>query len=285
MPFPLPRILRASYPLLPARTPMKNKSDADKVEHSRRKTQLIADGLEYDRRWRATEEIFDRICVERGRYRKENVGIAAQKTALSIRGYLRSARVWQIRRQSGGATPKALPAPQSSVNVLRRMRRALETDNPYTFRRAGAELPQHVRRRLLAIGRNDEDEKESWPIFDPWSLLFLYGPNGKHYGKALPAKADCIRVFDTVIEQAGKPGRRGNVALRCLVTELIIRWANITKSDLREPAYLTATSQRAGPLAHFIRELGEIWNVQLVSTNSGSSMRKAILAARQKLGV
>jgi hypothetical protein len=263
---------------------MKNKSNTDKAERSRRKTQLITDDLEYDRRWKATEELFDRICVVRGRYRNENVGIAAQKTALSIRDYLRSARVLQIRRQSGGLARKALPAPQSSVSVLRRMRRALETDNPYTFRRADAELPQRVRRRLLAIGRNDENEKESWPIFDPWNLLFLHGPNGKLYGNALPAKADCIRAIDTAIEQARKPGRRENVALRGLVTELIIRWANITNSNLREPAYLTATSQRAGPLAHFIRKLGEIWKVQLVSTNSGDSMRKAILSARQKLG-
>jgi len=263
---------------------MKNKSVADEVERGRRKTQSIADDLEYHRRWRATEELLDRISVRGGRHRRENIGIAAQRTALRIGDYLNYSRVLHIRRQRGVATRKMIPARQSSVGVLRRMRRAVERDNRFTFLRANAELPHQVRRRLVEIGRND-NEATSFRINDPWSLLFVFGPIPKAYGTLVPSKIQCLRALDDAIAGARAPGRRENVALRDLVDELIILWVQHTKIDLQEPRYEKGSSRRHGPLADYLRELGAIWKVQLVSTNSGDSMRKAISRARQKLRV
>lgn len=226
----------------------------------------------------------DRISVDKSRHRQENIGIAAQKTALRMRGYLKNSVVLKIRRPSAKTPRKTLLAPQSNVGVLRRMRRAVERDNPYAFKRANAELPMHVGRRLVTIGTSDEDDVGLSP-FDPWMILFFTGPNAAAYGKTIPSKVECLRAIDAAIEEGKKPGRRKNVALDDLVVELIIRWANQTKSDLRQPRYRTGSSQRSGALADFIRELGGIWKVQLISTYSGSAMQKAILAAQRELGV
>jgi hypothetical protein len=222
----------------------------------------------------------DRICVLKDHDRKEHVGIAAQNTSLFMRGYINSAHVIQIRRTRPGTRRKLIPAAQSSVSVLRRMRHSVERDNARNFVRAMNELPDHVERRLDVIARNGE---ESARILDPWMMLFMLGPEQKQYGKAIPTKADCLRAIDTAIAEARKPGRRENKERQELVVDLILRWVRLTKSDLRESSYEKGTSRRAGALADFIRELEDIWNVQLVSTNSGASMRKAILEARRRL--
>jgi hypothetical protein len=220
----------------------------------------------------------DKISVENGPHREENIKLGAFKTAIWLRGYIKRSHVVQMRR---GARPKLRPAPQSSVGVLRRMRRAVEQDNHYSFVRAIRELPEHIERGLDAIARNGE---ESARILDPWMMLSMMGPVPKYYGTLLPAKADILSALDTVIAEVKKPGRREDSDRRDLVVELILRWARFTESDLREPRYETGTSRRTGPLAEYIRELENIWNVRLVSTHSGASMRKAILDARRELG-
>jgi hypothetical protein len=231
---------------------------------------------EFHRRLRATEALMEKISVEKGPHREENIKLGAFRTAIWMRGYMKRSLVLQIRR---GARPKLIPAPQSSVGVLRRMRRAVEQDNNYNFVRAIRELPEHLQRRLGVIARDGE---ESAGFLDPWMMLFIMGPAPEYYGTSLPAKADILSALDTVIAEVKKPGRRQDSDRRDLVVQLILRWARFTKTDLREPRYETGTSRRTGPLAEYIRELETIWNVQLVSTNSGASMRKAILDARRE---
>ena len=222
------------------------------------------------------------VSVEKGRYREENIRLAAFRAAVHIRGYIKSAHVIQIRRSGAVTRRKLIPAPQSSVSVLRRVRRAVERDNARNFVRAMRELPEHVERRLRVIARHGE---ESARILDPWMMLFMLGPNPKQYGKALPTKADCLRAIDAAIAEARNPGRRENTHRRELVVELITMWAGLTENALRESRYEKGASRRTGPLADFIRELENIWSVQLVSTNSGASMRQAISDARRELGV
>jgi hypothetical protein len=235
---------------------------------------------EFLRRLRATQELLDRISVETGPYRRESIRDAALRTAIFMRDYIKRNHVVRIRRER--ARPMLIPAPGSSVGVLRRMRHAVERDNPYTFLRAHEELPDQVHRRLSAICRNHEEG--SVRVFDPWMMLFLKGPIRAAYGKSIPPKDECLRALDSAIAEARRPGRREDTFRQNLVVEVILCWARRTESDLREPRYENGTSRRRGALADFIRELEDIWNVRLVSTNSGASMRKAILDARRELG-
>jgi hypothetical protein len=154
MPSPLRHLLLAGILSRAIAGEMTNdwKKDPDRWTLDRWTLRRMPDD-EYFRRWEATEKLMDRICVLKDHYRKENIGIAAQKTALYMRGYIRSSLVVHIRRTRTETRRKLLPAPQSSVSVLRRIRHAIERDNARNFMRAMNELPDHVQRRLNVIAR------------------------------------------------------------------------------------------------------------------------------------
>lgn len=254
------------------------KPSPNALERRLRSIQLIAVDREYRQRWKATEELFDRISVDRTRHRNENIGIAAQKTSLLFRDYFKTSRVLKMRHHRAEIAKEARP--KSDVSVLRRMRSALNRDKRHLFLKANAELPLGVARSLMDRGRKNDD---AVIINDPWLLLFVLGPSTQAYDKFVPSKIECLRVFDEAIAEA-KPGRPKNIHSHSLVVELIIRWSNHTKCDLREPGHKGGSTERSGKLADFLGEIGRIWNVRLISSNSGSAMKKAISEAREKLG-
>lgn len=234
-------------------------------------------------RLRATERLCARIAHPELEERRDNVGIPAMRLALKFRLLQRRSTVTCIRFRDGVAVREIVPAPRSSVHVLRRMRRAVELNDRIAFLHAKLELPKHVLDRISAIGRHPNHD-EAILIDDPWLLLFIFGlpATGTRREMLLP-RAEILRAIDSAIAEASKPGRRVDDPLKIdLLRDAMRCWANLTQSDLRQPYHVAGYSERSGPLVEFLRELFAIWQV-VISLNSGESMRREISAVAAEL--
>jgi hypothetical protein len=186
---------------------------------------------------------------------------------------------------------------KSCLKILRRMRIAVEKENTYAYHRAKELLSPATHRDLwravAQIDRTAATDDQDGLIYQPlscWGILFVVGPRYDRCCNILPPKEDAIKLFDLIIAQVKRTGRRPFPERDEAAAEVVFKYCQfmsdepfLAPASPRHPGHGAGMSDRSGAIVAFVREVEEAYGkIDLVSGNSGAAWARINKLAVEK---